>query len=152
MNQIIDLIKGIHPGVYLERELQKRKLAKGRFALSVNEYPQTLGDITKGKRKMNVYLALKIEKALGLEEGFLMILQTYYDIKQVKMKLSDKLVPVISIFRPALFWDTNINKINWITQKEAILKRVMERGNELEQKEITRFYKSPKLQNFLQNE
>ena len=152
MNQIIELIKGIHPGVYLERELQKRKLAKGRFALSVNEYPQTLGDITKGKRKMNVYLALKIEKALGLEEGFLMILQTYYDIKQVKMKLSDKLAPVISIFRPALFWDTNINKINWITQKEAILKRVMERGNELEQKEITRFYKSPKLQNFLQNE
>ena len=152
MNQIIELIKGIHPGVYLARELQKRKLAKGRFALSVNEYPQTLGDITKGKRKMNVSLALKIERALGLEEGFLMILQTYYDIKQVKMKLADKLKPIISVFRPALFWDTSINKINWLAQKEAILKRVMERGNELEKKEIIRFYNSPELQNLLPNE
>ena len=29
----LSLIKGIHPGLILERELKKRKLAKGKFAL-----------------------------------------------------------------------------------------------------------------------
>ena len=66
----IKLIKGIHPGFILDRELKKHHIAKGRFALSLNEYPQTLVSITKGKRNMNTALALKIEKALGMEEGY----------------------------------------------------------------------------------
>lgn len=33
---------------------------------------------------MNPELALKIEHILGLEEGFFMILQVYYDIEQIK--------------------------------------------------------------------
>lgn len=82
MNKETPILKGIHPGLVLERELKKRKLAKGPFALSINEYPQTLGTITKGKRDMNTPLALKIERSLGMEEGFFMILQVYHDIKK----------------------------------------------------------------------
>ena len=74
MKKKLNIIKGIHPGIFLEHELKKRKLAKSRFALSVNEYPQTLVSITKGKRSMNTPLALKIENALGLDEGYLMVL------------------------------------------------------------------------------
>ena len=74
----LSVIKGIHPGFMLERELKKRGLRKGAFALSLQEFPQTLVSITKGKRRMNISLALKIEKALGLEEGFLMTLQVFY--------------------------------------------------------------------------
>ena len=40
----IAIIKGIHPGFILERELKERKLTKRRFAISINEYPQLLGD------------------------------------------------------------------------------------------------------------
>jgi plasmid maintenance system antidote protein VapI len=43
----------------------------------LNEFPQSLGDITKGKRKMNTALALKIEHALGIEEGF------FYDFTSI---------------------------------------------------------------------
>lgn len=53
--------KGIHPGFILERELKVRHLHKGPFAISLQEYPQTISAITKGKRKMNTSLALKIE-------------------------------------------------------------------------------------------
>lgn len=139
MKSNLQLLKGIHPGLVLERELEKRHLRKGVFALSLQEYPQTLTAITKGKRGMNTSLALKIEEALGLEEGYFMILQVYYDIEQEKKK-QNKLRIDLPKLRPVLFWDTKINTIDWEKQKKAIIKRVFERGNEMEKKEIIRFY------------
>ena len=135
----LEIIKGIHPGFIIDRELKKRHLRKKNFALSVDEFPQTLGAITKGKRNMNTALALKIEKSLGLEEGYLMILQVYYDIEQEKAKQQLD-TPDLSKLRNVLFWDTKMDKINWIKQKKAIIKRVFERGNDAERQEITRFY------------
>jgi len=133
-------LKGIHPGIVVERELEKRKLQKGRFALSLQEHPQTFGTITKGKRSMNTSLALKIEEALGWEEGFLMTLQVFFDIKQEKQNRLNKQQPDLARFRPALFWDTNPEKIDWIQQKRAVIERVSERGNLSEKKELLRFY------------
>lgn len=139
MKSNLQQLKGIHPGFVLERELEKRHLRKGVFALSLQEYPQTLTAITKGKRGMNTSLALKIEEALGLEEGYFMILQVYYDIEQEKKK-QNKLHTDLPHLRPVLFWDTKINTIDWEKQKKAIIKRVFERGNEMEKNEIIRFY------------
>jgi addiction module HigA family antidote len=135
----ITKIKGIHPGFILERELKQRKIKKSRFAISLQEFPQTLGSITKGKRKMNTPLALKIENALGIDEGYFMTLQAFYEIQEEKKKLNNK-HPDISKLRRILFWDTNIEKIDWEKQKAAVINRVFERGNDDEKKEITRFY------------
>jgi len=135
----LNIIKGIHPGFILERELKLRNLRKGPFALSLQVFPQTLVSITKGKRNMNTKLALKIEKALGLEEGYLMMLQLFYEIDKLKRKLNTK-QPDLTKLRSVLFWDTSIDTIDWIKQKKAVVKRVMERGNEIEKNEITRFY------------
>jgi addiction module HigA family antidote len=138
----ISVLKGIHPGIVLERELRKRNLSKGHFAIALNEFPQTIGAITNGKRKMNTPLALKIEHALGIEEGFFMILQVYYDIKEEKHRQNKQQHPDLTILRPVLFWDTQIQKIDWIEQKKAIIKRVFERGNEEEKAEMRKFYGS----------
>ena len=139
MKKHISILKGIHPGFVLERELEKRQIRKGSFALQIQEYPQTLSTITKGKRDMNIGLALKIEHILGIEEGFFMILQVYYDIALEKKK-QNSCHPNLSIIRPILFWDTKMDKLDWQKQKKAIIKRIFERGNEMEKKEITRFY------------
>jgi antitoxin HigA-1 len=139
MNQELEILKGIHPGIILDRKIKERKLSKGRFALMINEYPQTLGAITKGKRSMNTSLALKIEQELDLAEGFLMTLQVFYDIKQEKRKI-EKARPDFSKLRRGLFWDTNMERIDWQLQKRAVIQRVFERGNSTEKKEITRFY------------
>ena len=48
--------------------------------------------------------------------------------------------PDLSKLRPVLFWDTNMEKINWEKQKRAVIKRIFERGNDIEKKEIVRFY------------
>src|SRR5262249_42747853 len=140
-----------HPGIFLDGILTKRKIQKGKFAISLAEYPQTLGAITNGKRDMNTPLALKIENALDFEEGFFMILQLYYDIKQEKERHEKSLKPDLSKFRPALFWDTNINTIDWNKQRRAIVERVFERGNDLERKTIEQFYGKKAIDNILQN-
>lgn len=137
--QFLDTIKGIHPGLILERELKRRNIRKSPFAISLQEFPQTLVAITKGKRKMNTSLALKIEHALGLEEGYFMILQVYHDIREEKKKQNME-YPDLSKLRRVLFWDTRMEKIDWTDQKKAVINRVFERGNETEKNEIIRFY------------
>lgn len=113
----------------------------------MNEYPQTLTAITKGKRDMNTALALKLEKALGMEEGTLMILQVYYDIEQVKKK--DAAKPDLKKIRPVIFWDTDLKQIDWQRQYRAVIRRVFDRGNQKEKKEITRFYGKGKINEVL---
>lgn len=139
MKTNLSIIKGIHPGLILDRELKRRHLRRGPFAISIHEYPQTMGSVIKGKRKMNPDLSLKIEDALGIEEGFFMTLQVFYDIRELKKK-DQRLHPDFTKLRRALFWDTKLENINWEAQKNSVIKRVFERGNETEKNEITRFY------------
>jgi addiction module HigA family antidote len=139
----IEKYKGIHPGMILERELKKRKLKKASFALSLKEYPQTLNEITKGRRGITPALSLKIDEALELEEGTMLVLQAYYEIEKEKLKTEQ--LPNLSLLRKVLFWDTHIETINWSRQAKAIIKRVFERGNEIEKNEIIRFYGEKKI-------
>ena len=139
MNSNLNILKGLHPGLVIERELKKRKLRKNSFALELNEYPQTLSAITKGRRGITTNLALKIEKKLGFDEGFLMILQVYFDI-EVEKKKQLQIKPNLKLIRPALFWDTKLENLDWSKQKKSIIKRVFERGNEDEKNEIIRYY------------
>lgn len=147
MIENFDIIKGVHPGLIVDRELKKRKLRKTRFAADINEYPQTLTAITKGKRKMNPELSIKIGEALGWEIDFLMILQSSYDVKIAQENNQSK--PDLSKFRPVLFWDTDINKINWTKQRKAIINRVYKRGNDIEKNELNKFYGKAVIKKYL---
>lgn len=152
MDNNLSLIKGIHPGLILERELKRRKLAKGKFALSINEFPQTLVSIIKGKRRMNPALSLKIDNALGFEEGYFMVLQVFYDIDLVKRKLAKDYHPDLSKIRPAVFWDTDIKLIDWNKNRTVIISRIFERGNEQEINEIIDFYGSESIMSILRED
>lgn len=140
--------KGIHPGIVLERELKKRSLKQRPFAIAIDEHPQTLNAITKGKRSLNTALAIKIEEKMGLEEGILAILQTYYDIRIEKEKQHTE-TPNLGLLRESLFWDTAINHIDWKKQYKAVIKRIFERGNQTEKSEIIRFYGRQKVDDAL---
>lgn len=45
MSSLVDKYKGIHPGIVLERLLNKQGIPQRPFALSVGEYPQTINAI-----------------------------------------------------------------------------------------------------------
>lgn len=128
----------------LARELKRKSLKQRPFALSVNEHPQTLNAIIKCRRDLPLALALKIEEKLGLEEGSLAILQTYYDIQKEKHAKSSR-KPDFTILRKSLFWDTDIDNLDWDNQYKAVVRRVFERGNEAEKKELIRFYGAKKV-------
>ena len=140
MNSRIEILKGVHPGLFLQRELDKRKLKSGHFAESIGEHPQTISAIIRGRRAMNTPLSLRIEQSLGLEEGFLMTLQVFYDIAQEKIKLSKTNHPDLAKYRHALFWGTELDRIDWSLHRGYIINRVFERGNEDEILETIRFY------------
>jgi plasmid maintenance system antidote protein VapI len=140
METLKEQYKGIHPGLILERELKKRNLKKGPFALSLKEYPQTLNSITKGIRGITPALSLKIDRALNLEEGTMLLYQAYFDIKKEQGKFGSAEHPDLDVFRKALFWDTDISRIDWEKQYKSVIQRVFERGNNQEKQEIVRFY------------
>jgi hypothetical protein len=74
---------------------------------------------------LNTALALKIEERLGLEEGTLALLQTYFDINEEKQKRGGS-TPNLSLIRKSLFWDTDITMIDWDKHYKAVIRRIFE--------------------------
>lgn len=140
MDNLIDIIKGIHPGKFIERELKKKKLSQRILAEKTAIPYQTINAIIVGRRNLTTEQALKIDQALGYEEGFFAILQTHYDIKQYKEKKLADIYSTAPRIRKSLFWDADFNKINWAKYKNAVIKRVFERGSKEEIEEITQYY------------
>lgn len=140
MRSEIDIYKGICPGKIVGLELQERNFSQRSFAASIGEHCQTLNAVITGRRKLTVEMALKIEKALGYEEGFLLTLQVYYEIAEYKNRKASESVSGTPAIRRMLFWDTDFDKIDWGRYKSTVIERVMERGTEEEKQEIARFY------------
>lgn len=132
-------IKGVHPGALLKREIKLRDMKNYEFADFIGEYPQTLSAILKGKRGINANLSIKLGEKLDVDKDYFMMLQASYDVKKADISNRDK-VPNKEVFRRVLFWDADFDKIDWTNNRRAIIKRVFERGNELEINEIIRFY------------
>ncbi|RFZ91220.1 plasmid maintenance system antidote protein [Mucilaginibacter conchicola] len=145
MESKLEKYKGIHPGIILERELQKRNLRKGPFALSLEVYPQTLNEITKGRRALTPEQSLKIDRALALEEGTMFLLQAYYEIDKARLKLNAGNYPDLGDIAKALFWDTDFEKIDWEKKYKTVIRRVFERGGEKEKEAVLRFYGQDKI-------
>ncbi len=137
----IEKIKGVHPGAVLRRELKRRGIQSKLFALSLGEYPQTINAISIGRRGINPALSIKLGHALGVDDEYFALLQAYYDIeKERKILLENQTKPNLAKIRKILFWDTDITKIDWQKNRRAIIRRIFERGNDSEIKEIISFY------------
>ena len=57
--------------------------------------------------------------------------------------------PDLNRIRRVLFWDTDIDNIDWEQHKIAVIKRIFERGNTDEINEIIRFYGAETIQRVL---
>lgn len=140
MRSRIDILKGIHPGKIIYRELRKRHLSQRAFAASIDEHSQTLNAVITGRRNLTTEMALKIEQQFGYEEGFLLTLQAFYEITAYKNRMMSESVSGIPNIRRSLFWDTDFDRIDWGLYRNSVIARVLERGNNAERLEIARFY------------
>lgn len=138
-------------GKVLEHILKKARLTQKQLSEKAGIYPQRISDLIKGTRAFTIQQSFDIEKALGIGiEGYFYKIQANY---QVYAYLTEKELakhPDISKFSSALFWDTRIEKINWIRNKEWVVQRVFEYGNKQEIDEIIRFYGKETIKTILQ--
>lgn len=135
----IHKIAGIHPGLILKRELNRRGLKNVELASALNEHAQTIGAIINGKRKINPQLSIKLGEYFNMPSDYFMQLQASHEVKKHRSRGFRK-TPDLNILRKILFWDTNIETIDWENYKDSVIHRVFERGNDQEKKEIIRFY------------
>jgi len=131
-------VKGVHPGAILKRELKIRNLKSIELAKSIDEHPQTINAITKERRGVNPKLSIKLGEYFEVTTDYFMLLQASYEVSRMIEK--DFGNPLLGKLRSALFWDTEISKIDSQKHKRAIIQRVLERGNRKEIKELINFY------------
>lgn len=140
MRYSIENVKGMHPGALIKHELNRKKISQRKFAASIDEHWQILNAVINEKRGISLATALKVEKEFGYDEGFLMILQVYYDIEKQKQKQIRSTLKGVPAIRRIIFWDTDFDSIDWAASKESVISRVLERGTEEEIAEIARYY------------
>lgn len=140
MKYSIDQIKGMHPGALIKHELAKKKISQRQFASQIGEHWQILNAVINEKRGISLATALKIERAFGYDEGFLLVMQVYYDIEANKQNLIRESLSGVPDVRRILFWDTDFDSIDWAANKESVISRILDRGNDAEKAEIARYY------------
>ena len=137
-------IKGLHPGLILQREIKRNNIKSSQLAIAINEHKQTISAIINQKRGINPELSIKLSDYFHTEEDYFMMLQAGYEVKR-KLAENSLKTPNLSNIRKVLFWDTTFDKIDWNKNKRAIIKRVLERGNDKEINEIINFYGKAKV-------
>ena len=135
----LNKIKGVHPGAILRRELKIRNLKSNELARDIGEYKQTISAIINKRRDINPILSIKLSKQFNVAKDYFMLVQSSYDVKKA-IDSEQKRIPNLNIIREILFWDTTIDKIDWNKNKKAVIKRVLERGNNIEINEFITFY------------
>ncbi|WP_159018699.1 HigA family addiction module antitoxin [Algibacter sp. L3A6] len=135
----ISKIKGVHPGLILQREIKRCNIKSSQLAIAIGEHKQTISAIINQKRGINPELSIKLADYFHEEEDYFMMLQAGYEVKIALTKNSER-KPNLNNIRKVLFWDTTFDKIDWDKNKRAIIKRVLERGNDKEINEIIEFY------------
>jgi len=133
-------------GAILQHILENKHLSQKEISEKSAIYPQRINDLIKGKRKFTPELSNRLEKVLDIPTlGFFCKIQTNHDIFCYQDEQERKITPDLTKLHKALFWDTDMDKVNWIRSAKYIIQRVFEYGNKMEIEEIIKFYGSEKV-------
>jgi len=128
-------------GAILKRILQKEHLSQREVARKSTIYPQRINDLITGKRKFTPEISFRLENALGIPTlGYFYRIQANHAIYSYQDEQERKHTPDLSKIDKILFWDSQMEKINWIKGAYHIIKRTFEYGNKTEIEEIIKFY------------
>ena len=135
----IEPYKGIPPGKVLSHTLKKKQMTQKQFASLIGVHNQTISAIITGARDIPENLSFKLDHALGYEDGFFLLLQCHYRIylHRTNPNLGNRAVPQL---RPVLFWDVDMNSLDWQKHKHFIIDRVKQRGSDEEIKRVLDYY------------
>lgn len=78
---VTDNLPPIHPGEFLQEELEALNLSARQFAARIGVPANAITAILNGKRGISALMALRLGKALGKDPGYWSNLQIIYDAK-----------------------------------------------------------------------
>jgi len=134
-------LSSIPCGAILNRIMTKEGISQSQLAERSGIVRQRICDYLANRRRITVEASLCLEKALRISiEGFFYRIQANHDIYTCMQKLAIKNRPNLEHFRKAVFWDTDIEKLDWDKNRKWIIRRVFEYGGEEEIFETIRFY------------
>ena len=84
------IMKPIHPGRVLKREMMARELSANKLALSLRVPSGRITQILNGKRGISAETALRLSRYFGNSARFWMNLQTRYELAVTENKISPK--------------------------------------------------------------
>ena len=128
--------------------MHKRSIELAEMTSILDEDALRLNTVVNGTENMDLLLSRKLGNYLEVSSDYFMKLQEPYYLKKLYIKHPQK-KPNLDILRRVLFWDTDIDSINWEDYKGSVIMRVFQRGNFSEKKEIVRFYGSRNVREFL---
>lgn len=90
-----------HPGIFLRQEvLDGLGLSVARAAEALGVRRATLSDVVNGKAALSAEMALRIEKAFGVNMDTLLRMQAWYDSHQMRQRAEEidvrRFVPSVS--------------------------------------------------------
>ena len=85
------IMKPVHPGRILKREMSARKLSSNKLALSLRVPSGRITQILNGKRGISAETALRFSRYFGNSARFWMNLQTRYELAVTEDKIGRKI-------------------------------------------------------------
>lgn len=85
------IVKPIHPGRILKREIEARKLTANKLALSLRVPSGRITQILNEKRGISPETALRLSRYFGNSARFWMNLQTMYELALAERDIGSKI-------------------------------------------------------------
>ena len=134
-------LSNIPCGAVLNRIMTKEGISQSQLAERSGIVRQRICDYLANRRRITVEASLNLEKALCIGiKGFFYRIQANHDIYTCLKEQTMNNRPNIGYYRKAVFWDTEIEKLDWDKNRQWIIRRVFEYGGEDEILETIRFY------------
>lgn len=134
-------LNNIPCGAILNRIMTKEGISQSQLAKRSGIVRQRICDYLANRRRITAEASLSLEKALQINiAGFFYRIQANHDIYTCMKKQAEAYRPNLSCYRKSLFWDTDIELLDWNKNRQWIIRRVFEYGGEDEILETIRFY------------
>lgn len=143
-------LSNIPCGAVLNRIMTKEGISQSQLAERSGIVRQRICDYLANRRRITVEASLNLEKALQIGiSGFFYRIQANHDIYICMQEQAKSYRPNLKCYRRALFWDTDMDKLDWDNNRHWIIRRAFEYGNEEEILETIRFYGKDQVRSIL---
>lgn len=140
-----DRYKNIPFSLIIKKDLRKRNMSQKHLANLIGMSYSSLNKVLNGHAYFNVIQAASIDRFFGYEDSFIFRLQIIDKAKSLEnhKHITSFCLNVPSI-RPCVFWDTDVQSLDWIRHRIFIEQRILSHGNPEEKLAMKNFYDSLK--------